>query len=88
MVPVVFSPNGDGVNDLFTITGYNVDEVTGYIYNRWGELIYEWVNVADGWDGSSFSGEPAREGTYFYVFTVRGQDEVIHEKTGSVTLVR
>lgn len=64
-IPNVFSPNGDGVNDLFTIEGLQQgDEVS--IYNRWGTKVYEFVNLNDGWDGRITAGEKCSEGIYYY----------------------
>jgi gliding motility-associated-like protein len=64
-IPNVFSPNGDGVNDLFTIEGLQQgDEVA--IYNRWGTKVYEFVNINDGWDGRTTAGEKCTNGIYYY----------------------
>ncbi len=63
----VFTPNADGINDLFRITSdcdvYSFDMI---IYNRWGQLVHFSQNVAFGWDGF-INGEPASEGVYFFV---------------------
>ena len=87
----VFSPNGDGVNDLFRITSdcdvYSFDMT---IYNRWGQLVNYSQNVAFGWDGF-INGEPAAEGVYYFVveykdFVVVDADRQLTR--GSFTLVR
>jgi gliding motility-associated-like protein len=63
--PNVFSPNGDGLNDLFMIEGLQQgDEVS--IYNRWGTKVYEFVSTEDAWDGRTTAGEKCSEGVYFY----------------------
>ena len=54
-IPNAFSPNGDGVNDIFSIYG-NIDlkEIVSLdIFNRWGELIFQGANLnaGEGWDG-------------------------------------
>jgi gliding motility-associated-like protein len=63
-MPNAFSPNGDGLNDLFrpVITDYL--EMNFKIYNRWGELIYESFDDR-GWDGQ-YKGKPVEKGTYMY----------------------
>ncbi|GAB4377655.1 MAG: hypothetical protein Kow0075_06500 [Salibacteraceae bacterium] len=62
----VFSPNADGVNDLFRITSTcEFVSFTLYIYNRWGQLVHKSTNAAYGWDGT-IGGMPAEEGVYFY----------------------
>jgi len=64
-IPNVFSPNGDGINDLFRIEGLQEeDEVS--IYNRWGTKVYELANINDGWDGRTTAGEKCSTGVYFY----------------------
>ena len=63
---VVFTPNGDGVNDLLFI--HNLEEVLDIsIYNRWGELIYYSDNYKNNFDGTSFAGINVPEGIYYYV---------------------
>ncbi len=71
-VPTVFSPNGDGLNDIFKI--YNEDSPCAIfnmkIYNRWGELVYDSDKVFE-WDGSS-NGIKAPPGAYIYFITGDG----------------
>lgn len=68
LVPNIFSPNGDGYNDVFGVTLEEVTCFNCYIYNRWGVLIHELHGVEDTWDGTiQSSGEPAVEGTYYYI---------------------
>ena len=84
-LPNVFTPNGDGVNDIFEPLG-PVNHVCGtlQVYNRWGNLVHETLEGAGiSWNGRNFSGEPVPEGTYFYVFT--SGDEVVK---GSVQVLR
>lgn len=64
-MPNVFSPNGDGRNDLFLpLTDQRVDGVL-HIYNRWGQEVHRSANVANGWNGR-IDGVDAPEGTYFW----------------------
>lgn len=87
----VFSPNGDGVNDLFRITSdCDVYSFDMSIYNRWGQLVNFSRNVAYGWDGF-INGEPAAEGVYYFVveykdFVVVDADRQLTR--GSFTLTR
>lgn len=87
-VPNAFSPNGDGINDLFHIRVIGFFKTEGYkIFNRWGQLVFETKDVARDWDGR-FNGNPLPIGTYYWV--IEGID-VKGEKlrnTGSVTLLR
>ena len=85
--PNVFSPNGDGVNDIFHFDVENALKVEFWIYNRWGQQVF-YTNVSSfGWDGT-VNGEPASEGTYFLHATVLTSDSHFVEHKGSVTLVR
>ncbi len=64
----VFTPNGDGSNDVFTVNGLQAgDQVQ--IYNRWGTLVYKFRGVNDRWDGRNTSGGKEKPGVYFYVVT-------------------
>jgi gliding motility-associated-like protein len=68
-MPNIFTPNGDGINDLFRAE-YNVnafDRYEMYIYNRAGQLIFYADRPAQGWDGRTATGAVCPEGTYFYV---------------------
>jgi adhesin/invasin len=74
IIPNVFTPNGDGFNDVFEISGldsYNKAEII--IYNRWGNEVYKSNSYANDWDGSDLN-----EGTYYYVIKLekRGKSSV------------
>ncbi len=64
-VPNAFSPNGDGLNDLFRIEGGNFKLIAFDIYNRYGQRIFNTSNNTKGWDGT-FNGKRCDVGTYFY----------------------
>ena len=72
-VPNVFTPNGDGKNDEFRVAYRSLREFHCWVYNRWGKLVYDWVDPAKGWDGT-INGRPAAEGAYFYVIRALGTD--------------
>ena len=92
--PDAFTPNGDGINDLFT--GYvdcqyrQVKAVDWQVYNRWGELVYQSAALSPGWDGR-YRGVAAPAGVYTYKLTVttgqEGQSQV-SDFAGSVQLLR
>ncbi len=93
MVPNVFTPNGDGNNDMFQVVRTGLVDYKLSIYNRWGRLVYEQSRSCVGgepdcgWDGSVNGGEQATDGIYFWVLvgkTTAGAD--IKEK-GNVTLI-
>jgi gliding motility-associated-like protein len=53
-VPNSFTPDNNGVNEIFKpiLTGFDEDDFTLYIFNRWGDLIFESHNMEVGWDGT------------------------------------
>lgn len=58
------SPNNDGLNDAFDLTGYNVKKLS--IYNRYGKEIYSKTNYTNQWEGQDNKGNALPTGTYFY----------------------
>jgi gliding motility-associated-like protein len=86
LIPNAFSPNGDGINDKFIISGISKGKVQAQtssleVFNRWGTLVYRskgknYVDGLDLWEGTSTTsnmvsiGSDLPNGTYFYVFTV------------------
>ena len=86
-IPDVFTPNGDGNNDIFYVYGTEILSVDLLVFNRWGEKVFEAHNQFDGWDGR-YKGEPAPMGVYIYEATIHGLDGQTIFKKGSVTLVR
>jgi len=87
-VPNVFTPNGDNTNDVFTITSTGVKEITLKIFNRWGQLMYDFSGAKAAWDGITNAGEKATDGTYFYFIIATGFDGTTYEKNGPVGLFR
>jgi gliding motility-associated-like protein len=67
----VFTPNGDGVNDIFEIKSIGITSIDGEIYNRWGTKVYEWHKQDEGWNGKDQStGADCPVGTYYYVVKI------------------
>lgn len=88
-LPNVFTPNGDGVNDVFTINLENAVSATMVIVNRWGNVVFETDSVDPKWNGRvNNDGNDCVEGTYFYQFTAVGEDGEEVQEHGSVQLVR
>lgn len=82
-IPNVFTPNGDGANDLFKIDAVSMAEENMLIFNRWGKKVFEWTNLGGVWDGENNS-----DGTYYYIFQGKGRDNVEYNIHGTVTLLR
>lgn len=84
----VFSPNSDGINDVFSIGEFGMENITVAIFNRWGEQVYSWEGDGGEWDGKGVDGQALSEGVYFYVLKATGEDGYYYEKKGSITLIR
>ena len=82
-VPNIFSPNGDGANDTLFAYSLNVKKITGEIYNRWGNKVFEWKEPKSGWDGKD-----APAGVYAYFVSIEWIDEKTRTVKGMLTLVR
>jgi gliding motility-associated-like protein len=70
IVPNVFTPNGDGINDDYRIMGisnYCYDTLTIKIYDRWGKLTFESADPEFVWDGKNMNGNETSEGTYYVI---------------------
>ena len=88
-MPNAFSPNGDGINDMYKAkSGYqSLVEFHAYIFNRWGQKLYEWTNPADGWDGT-YNGKDVKEGVYYVLVKAKGADGRKYNIKRDVNLLR
>jgi gliding motility-associated-like protein len=74
LLPNVFTPNGDGVNDILKVKNLCPGfEFEMSIYNRWGELIYATMSNREGWDGKTTAGAYAPSGTYYYIVKIHAK---------------
>lgn len=88
-VPNVFTPDGDGYNDTWTIYIPYAESVRVRIYNRWGQLIYEFSDLYTGWDGTVMqTGKPASDGVYYYIADATVPSMGITHHTGFLHLIR
>ena len=88
IVPNIFTPNGDGTNDLFIMTATGIKTFNAVIYNRWGIKIVEWNSILSGWDGRFITGNEASEGTYFYMIKASAFDGKEYNLRGAFHLVK
>ncbi len=88
LIPSGFSPNGDGVNDLFRALNKNLVKYTLQVYNRWGEKVYESSDPTEGWDGV-YNDREQGMGVYVWQcnYMFAGGTKMKTAK-GNVTLVR
>ena len=89
-VPNVFTPNGDGSNDVFFLKTANLSDITASIFDRWGNKVYETTsqsgNIA--WDGKNPQGKECPSGVYFYTIKASGKDGTSYNTKGNVTLFK
>ncbi|MDA0973343.1 MAG: CotH kinase family protein [Bacteroidetes bacterium] len=92
-MPTAFSPNGDGVNDLYQVQGNAVDRrfYSLEIFDRWGNIAFSSTDITDSWNGSATEGGEyfAPNGVYTYRLKVRSVfDSAIEEAYGTIMLIR
>ena len=87
LIPSAFSPNGDGLHDLFGIIPIGINSVRMQIYNRWGELVFESTNPSERWDGT-YRNKECPIGVYIYSVDVTYRDGRKEVKGGNATLLR
>lgn len=86
--PNAFSPNGDDINDVFKAKDYqSIVEFHAYIFNRWGQKLYDWTNPSEGWDGT-YNGKDAKDGVYFLLVKAKGADGTTYNIKKDVNLLR
>ena len=70
-IPNVITPNNDGSNDSFDLTGFGVKKIE--IYNRWGRLVYDKENYSNEWNGQNNNGESLPDSTYYYLIHMENE---------------
>jgi gliding motility-associated-like protein len=87
-VPNVFTPNGDGSNDIFVVKSQGLEDFEIKIYDRWGILLSDFTNPQQGWDGRTKGGVAVTDGTYFFIMNAKGFDGKSYQQNGFLTLLR
>jgi gliding motility-associated-like protein len=88
--PNAFSPNNDGLNDVFAPT-YNPNRfefLEMKIFNRWGVIIHETKMPGGEWWNGKINGNPEPPGIFSYTISARDKKGKMYELTGTVTLLR
>jgi gliding motility-associated-like protein len=86
-MPNAFTPNGDGINDVFRIPpGMTLQLTELDVYDRWGMRVFSTRNIGQGWDGT-VGGGLAPAGTYVYIVSGSDLKGPVSAK-GTVMLVR
>ena len=87
--PNAFSPNDDGINDVYKAKdGYkSIVSFHAYILNRWGQKLFDWTDISKGWDGK-FNGKDVKDGVYFVLVKAKGADGKEYNIRKDVNLLR
>jgi gliding motility-associated-like protein len=87
-IPGGFSPNGDGINDFFTVENNQGKRINLEIYNRWANRIYRSSDYKNNWNGKTtegiYVGNEVPAGTYYYIITINGKER----RVGYITISR
>jgi gliding motility-associated-like protein len=85
-LPTAFSPNGDGLNDVWIPTFSSINFMEISIFNRWGEQLLKSDNES-GWDGT-YMGEICQDGVYVFIIKVKSKRDKWYAYSGTLTLLR
>lgn len=88
-IPNAFTPNNDGINDVFQVIGDQLLRYEIIIFNRWGEMVFQSEDVQEAWIGN-YQGSDyyVPNGTYTYVAKIKGINKDAMEKIGTITVLR
>lgn len=92
-IPNTFSPNNDGMNDVFYPRGNGLFKIKSFrVFNRWGQVVFEKTNTTpnnatDGWDGK-INGKPLNSDVYVYIIEVLCANNMVIPFKGNITLIR
>ncbi len=85
--PNVFTPNQDGINDLYELEYSSADSYAIQIYDRWGKLVFASDDATQKWDGN-FEGKPCSDGVYYWIISFTNCEDEKQIKHGFVQLIR
>lgn len=86
-IPNSFTPNDDGLNDVFLVFGYSISDVTMDIFDRWGEKLFSSNDQKVGWNGT-YKGGTCKNEVYVYKVSYKGLDGKKYFKTGHVSIAK
>lgn len=87
IVPNIFTPNGDAINDVFSVKTEGISTLTCEIYDRWGIKLYGWTGLTGSWDGT-YQGKKCADGTYYYLVKTTNLKGAEENYTGFFQLVK
>lgn len=86
LIPNAFSPNDDGVNDIWKVSYRSLIDFECWIFNRQGHQLFHFNNPSEGWDGKS-NGKTVKPGVYFYVIQATGSDGKKYKRNGDINII-
>ncbi|MBX7052975.1 MAG: gliding motility-associated C-terminal domain-containing protein [Flavobacteriales bacterium] len=88
-VPNTFTPDHDGINDVFFCYGHDLASFEITIFNKWGEVVYHSTDITMPWDGSTKGGDYyVPDGVYPYIMKAMDKKDHVIERKGSVQIIR
>ncbi|HTB31340.1 MAG TPA: PKD domain-containing protein [Bacteroidia bacterium] len=87
-IPSAFSPNSDGLNDLFITKGAYVKDFDMYIFDRWGMELFHTTDINKGWNGTVRSNVICQEDTYVYSIIATDCSNLKHSYVGQFSLIK
>lgn len=86
LIPNAFSPNDDGVNDVWKVSYRSLVDFECWIFDRQGHQLYHFSDPSGGWDGKH-KGKPVKSGVYYYVIQATGSDGEKYKKSGDINII-
>ncbi len=88
-IPTAFTPDGDGLNDIFKAKGMFIASFKMLIFDRWGKMIFQIDDINKGWDGSvEDTGDAAIDDVYSYRYIAKDMAGIVHEDIGAIRMMR
>jgi gliding motility-associated-like protein len=88
IIPNIFTPNGDAINDNFMVKTEGVSSLNILIYDRWGLKMFESGSITGAWDGKTAGGKEVPDDTYFYIINATDNKGKNNEYKGFITLLK
>ena len=88
-IPNAFTPNGDGINDMFGVKGVGISDFEMSVFDRWGVLLFQSTDQQKGWNGDHHETyQPVMQGVYVFKVEVKDIWNKYHSAVGRVHLIR
>ncbi|MDX1446260.1 gliding motility-associated C-terminal domain-containing protein [Lishizhenia sp.] len=89
-VPNTFTPDGNEHNNTLIVRGDYIENFEMWIYDRWGNLLYNSRDINATWDGANSLGQPMKSGTYVYkiMYSIEDEEDKNYTLTGHINLLR